>query len=55
MVHYRIGVGRGAPLRKLTIGKHGSPWTAETARAEAKRLLALVAHGNDPATVKARR
>jgi hypothetical protein len=43
ILHYRIGAGRGARLRKLTIGKHGSPWTAETARAEAKRLFALVA------------
>jgi hypothetical protein len=35
ILHYRIGAGRGAPLRKLTIGKHGSPWTPETARTEA--------------------
>jgi hypothetical protein len=52
ILHYRVGAGRGAPLRKLTIGKHGSPWTPETARAEAKRLLALVAQGKDPAAVK---
>ena len=52
VLHYRVGSGRGAPLRKLTIGKHGSPWTAETARAEAKRLLGLVAHGKDPAGAK---
>jgi hypothetical protein len=52
ILHYRIGTGRGAPLRKLTIGKHGSPWTAETARKEAKRLLALVAQGKDPAAGK---
>ena len=49
ILHYRIGAGRGASLRKLTIGKHGSPWTPETARAEAKRLLAIVAQGKDPA------
>ena len=48
ILHYRIGAGRGAPLRKLTIGKHGSPWTPETARAEARRLLAIVAQGKDP-------
>jgi integrase len=53
VLHYRVGTGRGAPLRKLTIGKHGSPWTAETARGEAKRLLGLVAHGNDPVGSKA--
>lgn len=52
ILHYRIGAGRGALLRKLTIGKHGSPWTPETARAEAKRLLAIVAQGKDPAAVK---
>ena len=32
-VDYRAGSGRGAPKRRLTIGKHGSPWTPETARA----------------------
>jgi integrase len=53
VLRYRVGSGRRAPLRKLTIGKHGSPWTAETARAEAKRLLGLVAHGEDPAGAKA--
>ena len=37
VLHYRAGTGRGAPLRKLTIGGHGSPWTPETARREAKR------------------
>ncbi|MHC2017712.1 tyrosine-type recombinase/integrase [Methylobacterium sp. CM6247] len=39
--------------RWFTIGKHGSPWTAELARREAKRLLGLVASGQDPATKKA--
>jgi integrase len=48
-VDYRMGSGRGAPKRRLTIGKHGSPWTPEMARAEAKRLLAEVAAGRDPA------
>jgi integrase len=36
-VDYRVGSGRGSPKRRLTIGKHGSPWTPETARAEARR------------------
>src|SRR5262249_50266817 len=49
ILQYRAGTGRRAPLRKLTIGKHGSPWTAVTARTEAKRLLGLVASGQDPA------
>jgi integrase len=52
-VRYRAGSGRQAPMRRVTIGKHGSPWTPETARAEAKRLLALVAYGKDPAGAKA--
>jgi integrase len=52
MLMYRAGVGRGAPLRKLTIGTHGSPWTPDGARIEAKRLLGLVAGGADPAAVK---
>ena len=50
ILHYRVGTGRGATLRKLTIGKHGSPWTPEMARVEAKRLLAEVASGRDPAS-----
>jgi integrase len=55
VIHYRAGTGRDAPLRKLTIGKHGSPWTAETARKEAKRLLGLVENGADPAADKSDR
>jgi integrase len=51
-VDYRAGSGRGAPKRRLTIGKHGSPWTPEAARIEAKRLLAEVAAGRDPAIAR---
>ena len=39
--------------RFLTIGPHGSPWTPNKARREAKRLLGLVADGKDPADAKA--
>jgi integrase len=39
--------------RFFTIGPHGSPWTPEKARREAKRLLGLVADGKDPADGKA--
>jgi integrase len=35
--------------RFFTIGRHGSPWTPDTARREARRLLGLVASGADPA------
>ena len=52
IVHYRAGTGRGAPLRKVTLGKHGSPWTPDTARREAKRLLGLVEVGFDPGADK---
>ncbi len=52
IVHYRTGSGRRAPLRKLTIGKHGAPWTPEQARSEAKRLLGIVETGADPAADK---
>jgi integrase len=51
ILHYRAGSGRGARLRKLTIGRHGA-WTAETARREATRLLGLIASGADPAADK---
>jgi integrase len=52
VLHYRAGGGRGAPLRKLTIGRHGSPWTPETARKEAKTLLGMIEDGADPAADK---
>ncbi len=48
LVQYRAGRGRNAPSRRITIGKHGSPWTPETARKEAIHLLGEVARGSDP-------
>jgi integrase len=54
-VQYRAGKGRSAPVRKVTIGRHGSPWTPDSARTEAKRLLGLVAGGADPAAAQAER
>lgn len=44
---YRMG-GREAKTQRYSIGKHGSPWTPTTARAEAKRLGVLVSQGTDP-------
>ena len=38
--------------RWYTIGKHGSPWTVEMARKEAKLLLGQVAAGIDPAEAR---
>lgn len=43
---------RGFGVSFFTIGPHGSPWTPEKARREAKRLLGLVADGKDPANAK---
>jgi hypothetical protein len=52
ILKYRAGTGQDAPLRKLSIGKHGSPWTPDEARAEAKWLSGLMARGKDPAGAK---
>jgi hypothetical protein len=52
VLHYRAGTGRGAPPRKLTIGRHGSPWTPDTARKQAKSLLGMIEDGADPAADK---
>lgn len=52
VLKYRYGSGRRAPTRRMTIGRHGSPWTPDEARAEAKRLLGLVAMKQDPAYQK---
>lgn len=38
----------GPRLRWITIGRHGSPWTPETARKEAFRLLGQIAGGDEP-------
>lgn len=52
---YRMG-GREAKTRRYTIGRHGSPWTAERARKEAERVSMLVRQGTDPvAATKLRR
>jgi integrase len=43
-VRYRLN---GSQVVK-SIGRNGSPWTCDTARTEAKRLLGIVASGVDP-------
>jgi Arm domain-containing DNA-binding protein len=54
VVEYRAGTGgRASPKRRVTIGRHGSPWTPNAARREAERILGLVAAGADPAASKA--
>lgn len=49
VVLYRDRYGRP---RRFTIGRHGAPWTPDTARKEAQDILARVAKGEDPATEK---
>jgi integrase len=49
IVKYRTSDGR---QRWATIGRHGSPWTPDMARGEARRILGEVAKGNDPAARK---
>jgi integrase len=46
---FRTAEGR---QRRHTIGRHGKPWTPDTARKEALRLLGEVVKGTDPAADK---
>src|SRR5215831_17471312 len=46
---YRTREGR---QRRFTIGRHGAPWTPDTARQEARRLLGEIVMGADPAATK---
>jgi hypothetical protein len=50
VLNYRAG--RDAPQHRITIGKHGSPWTPEQARREALRLLGAIASGDDAAAAR---
>src|SRR3974377_2495621 len=49
IVVYRTAEGR---QRWQTIGRHGSPWTPDSAREAAKRVLGHVVEGADPAAEK---
>jgi integrase len=49
VLFYRTREGR---QRWYTIGRHGVPWTPESAREEAQRLLGGVANKGDPAAEK---
>ena len=53
-MHYVLKTRIGGRQRWLTIGRHGSPWTPDTARREAMHLLGLKAAGRDPAAVRDR-
>jgi integrase len=46
---YRTREGR---QRRFTIGRHGAPWTPDTAREEARHLLGEIVTGADPAAMK---
>lgn len=49
-VQYRTG-GRGSPTRRVRLGAH-PVLTADEARGEAKRVLAKVRLGGDPAVIR---
>ena len=46
--NYRTPGGRAGITRRMTIGRHGSPWTPDTARREAERHAIASKQGNDP-------
>jgi integrase len=46
---YLLKARIGRRQRWLTIGRHGSPWTPDLARKEARRLLCEIVQGKDPA------
>ncbi len=49
-VKYRTAGGRTGRQRWYVIGKHGSPWTPDTARIEAKKVLHEASTPDDPAS-----
>jgi|SRR5215831_4408503 len=53
-IHYLLRYRLNGQQRFHAIGRHGSPWTPDTARNEARRLLGLVASKVDPASERVR-
>ena len=54
IVEYRPGAGgRGAQKKRVSIGRHGSPWTPTMARQRAEEILHAVEAGADPAAERA--
>jgi len=49
IVQYRLP---RQPTRRITLGRHGSPWTAERARQEAMEILTDARRGIDPLEVR---
>jgi integrase len=52
VVKYRAGSGRGAPTKRVTLGRVGT-LTPDEARILARKTLGAVAHGSDPAALRA--
>ena len=52
LITYTVQYRFDGRQRRFKIGVHGSPWTPENARQEAKRLLGCVADGADPQQTK---
>jgi len=48
---YYVRYRHGGQQTLRSIGRHGAPWTPDTARARARELLGVVAGGNDPFAV----
>jgi integrase len=46
--YYYLRFRNAGVQRMRSIGRHGSPWTPDTARREAQRLLGLAVGGSDP-------
>jgi integrase len=46
--YYYLRYRRNGSQYMRSIGRHGSPWTPDTARARAKQLLGLAVSGDDP-------
>ena len=53
VLRYRAGSGRTAPTRRVTLGAVGK-LTPDQARDLARKMLATVAHGGDPAAYRAK-
>jgi integrase len=47
-LEYRPGRGRGVHKRRISIGRHGAPWTPQSARDKAIEYLTGVRDGRDP-------
>ena len=48
--YYYLRFRRNGVQYMRSIGRHGSPWTPDTARSEAQKLLGIAVGGNDPFT-----